>query len=91
MHKLNQLQLSHVKHGNYSNYIVHGLCQSQLFQAKHAYSKPITSISTDGRPIGTNCNYFEQNLYILSQLQRLQLQRTKPEPIISTSTELGIA
>ena len=33
MHKLNQLQLSHAKHGTYSNYIVHSLCQSQLFQA----------------------------------------------------------
>ena len=90
MHKLNQLQLSHAKHGTYSNYIVHSLCQSHLFQAKHAYSKPITTISTDGRTIRTNCNYFERNLYILSSLQWLQLQRTKSEPIISTSTEFGI-
>ena len=47
-------------------HIVHSLCQSHLFQAKHAYSKPITTISMDGRTIGTNCNYFERNLYILS-------------------------
>ena len=56
MHKLNQLQLPHAKHGTYSNYIVHSLFQSQnmpilsqlqLFQRMGAQSELIATISNE--------------------------------------------
>ena len=50
----------------------HILCQSQLFNAKHAYSEPI---STETHIVWANHNYFKWNTYILSQLQLFQLKR----------------